>query len=379
MGLLRVEDEALSGALWGAQADDGRADASAGSAVLAAAGPAGAGKCAGAGKLRVFDLHCDTLDRLALHENGEAVFSYMEGDNLIPHARMSSLLSNDAHISLERTAAFDWCQCFAVFIPDDLRGQAAWSFYLRIRDFFRAQCDEHAARLARVVDSRGALGAFSAGKTAGMLTVEGAAFLDDDAHAEERLDAIADDGVRMVTLTWNGRNALGSGNDTDEGLTPFGKRCVAELEARDIAVDVSHLNDAGFKDVLACAEKPFAASHSNARAVCGHPRNLDDWQLREIADRGGIVGFNYYNAFLTDRGGEATRDDALRHIDHMLGVAGEDTLALGSDYDGSEVPSWLFPCTGAANLHAIVAAEFGEEVAAKMFWENAARFFGREG
>lgn len=366
MGLLRLEDDLRGVAFAGAGAVESRPGV-------------GADSGSDRGKLRVFDLHCDTLDRLALHGSGDVAFEYMEGDAAIPYARLSSLRDNDAHISLERTRAFDWCQCFAVFIPDDLRGQAAWDFYLRIRDFFRTQAEENPDALSQVRTSDEAKEAFAMGKTAGMLTVEGAAFLADDVQAHARLDAIAADGVRMVTLTWNGPNALGSGNDTDAGLTVFGKRCVRELEARDIVVDVSHLNDAGFKDVLACAQKPFAASHSNARAVCRHPRNLADWQLREIADRGGIVGFNYYNAFLTDCREEATRDDALRHIDHILNVAGEDVIALGSDYDGSEVPKWISPCTGVANLHAIVMTEFGEEVATKMFWENAARFFDREG
>lgn len=369
MALLRIEDDLLGNALIGAAAAGSLAATSGDAAALVDAPPKG--------RLRVFDLHCDTLDRLALHGEEGAAFAYLEGDERIPHARMSSLADNDAHISLSRTARFNWCQCFAVFIPDDLRGGEAWSFYLRIRDFFRGECEKHADRIARVRTAADAEEALGAGKTAGMLTVEGAAFLSDDEWAPARLDAIAADGVRMVTLTWNGQNALGSGNDTSFGLTAFGKRCVAELEARDIVIDVSHLNDAGFKDVCACAQKPFAASHSNARAVCKHPRNLADWQLREIADRGGIVGFNYYNAFLNDRGEEATIDDALRHIDHMLEVAGENVLSLGSDYDGSEVPGWLSPCTGVARLHSVVQSEFGDEVARKMFWENAARFFAR--
>ena len=364
MGLLRIEDDPLGEAFMSG-AGEGVPDSAASGAPFRERA------------LRVFDLHCDTLDRLALHGNGDAAFAYMEGDERIPHARMSSLLDNDAHISLRRTQGFMWCQCFAVFVPDDLRGDAAWSFYLRIRDFFRGEVERHAGLLEQVRASDGAEAAFEAGKTAGMLTVEGAAFLADDDQARPRLDAIAADGVRMVTLTWNGQNALGSGNDTASGLTSFGKRCVAELEARDIVVDVSHLNDAGFKDVCACAEKPFAASHSNARAVCKHPRNLADWQLREIADRGGVVGFNYYNDFLNDRGDEATTDDALRHIDHILNVAGEDVLCLGSDYDGSDVPRWLSPCTGVVKLHDVVRGEFGEGIASKMFWGNAARFFAR--
>lgn len=208
-----------------------------------------------------------------------------------------------------------------------------------------------------------------------MLTVEGCSFLEDDAQAEQRLDALAEAGVRMATLTWNGPNALGSGNDTSDGLTPFGRRMIRGLEGRGIVVDASHLNDEGFRDLLAVAERPFACSHSNARAVCPHPRNLEDWQLREIAERGGIVGLNFYNAFLREDGAEATPDDVLRHVDHMLNVAGEGLLALGSDYDGSDVPRWLDPCDKVADLHALLAREFGAAIAERIFHGNAERFF----
>ena len=219
--------------------------------------------------------------------------------------------------------------------------------------------------------------ALAAGKTAAVLTVEGASFLEDDGQAESRLDALADAGVRMVTLTWNGPNALGSGNDTSHGLTGFGRSCVGELERRGIVVDVSHLNDAGFKDVCATARRPFAASHSNARAVCGHPRNLADWQLRELADCGGIAGLNFCTQFLTDRLADPTRDDVLRHVDHVLETAGEDVLALGSDYDGCDVPSWLEPCDRIGALHELLACEFGRDIADKVFFRNARDFFER--
>ena len=219
--------------------------------------------------------------------------------------------------------------------------------------------------------------ALAAGKTAAVLTVEGASFLEDDGQAESRLDALADAGVRMVTLTWNGPNALGSGNDTSHGLTGFGRSCVGELERRGIVVDVSHLNDAGFKDVCATARRPFAASHSNARAVCGHPRNLADWQLRELVDCGGIAGLNFCTQFLTDRLADPTRDDVVRHVDHVLETAGEDVLALGSDYDGCDVPSWLEPCDRIGALHELLACEFGRDIADKVFFRNARDFFER--
>lgn len=326
-------------------------------------------------KPKVFDLHCDTLDRLALSGDPTVPGGFYEHDAGVPRDRMSRLDDNDAHISLARMARFDWCQCFAVYVPDELRGDAAWSLFKRVRRFWESETDRCSAKVARVRDAAGAAAAFEQGISAAMLTVEGCSFLEDDAQAEPRLDALAEAGVRMATLTWNGPNALGSGNDTSDGLTPFGRRMIRGLEERGIVVDASHLNDAGFRDLLAVAERPFACSHSNARAVCPHPRNLEDWQLREIADRGGIVGLNYYNAFLREDGAEATPDDVLRHVDHMLNVAGEDILALGSDYDGSDVPRWLDPCDKVADLHALLAREFGAAIAERIFHGNAERFF----
>ncbi len=207
--------------------------------------------------------------------------------------------------------------------------------------------------------------------------MEGASFLEDDGAVETRLDALAEAGVRMVTLTWNGPNALGSGNDAADGLTAFGRVAVRELERRRIAVDVSHLNDAGFKDVCAVADRPFAASHSNARAICGHPRNLADWQLRELADRGGVAGLNFCRDFLSQTHADPMPDDVLRHVDHVLETAGEDVLALGSDYDGCDVPGWLDPCDRVGDLHALLAREFGRTVADKAFFGNAHAFFAR--
>lgn len=271
-------------------------------------------------RLRVFDLHCDTLDRLALSGDPGVPGGFAEHDAAIPRSRMSSLADNAAHVSLARSAPFSWCQCFAVFVPDQLQGDAAWALFEHVRRFWETSLERHRDAIARVRDVCEIEDAFAASKTAGMLTVEGASFLQDDGKASARLDALAEAGVRMVTLTWNGRNALGSGNETLDGLTSFGGACVRELEARGIVVDVSHLNEAGFRDVCAIASRPFVASHSNARAICDHPRNLEDWQLREIADCQGIVGLNFCRDFLSDLHADPSPDDVLRHVDRILGV-----------------------------------------------------------
>lgn len=328
-------------------------------------------------RLRVFDLHCDTLDRLAFFGDASVPGGFAEHDAGVPAGRMSSLADNDAHISLARTGPYRWCQCFAAFIPDEVCGEAAWGLFERVRSVWERELERWPDRLAPVRCAADLEAAFAASKTAGLLTVEGASFLEDDGTAETRLDALADAGVRMVTLTWNGPNALGGGNDTTDGLTALGRTAVRELERRDIVVDVSHLNDAGFKDVCDVAARPFAASHSNTRAVCGHPRNLADWQLRELADRGGIVGLNFCRDFLSDIHVDPTVDDVLRHVDHVLNVAGERVLALGSDYDGCDVPTWLDPCDRVGDLHALLARQFGPALADRIFFQNAHDFFER--
>lgn len=346
-------------------------------AMRVAAAARAEGAAAPDDRLKVFDLHCDTLDRLAFYGDPSVPGGFALHDAGVPRSRMATLADNDAHVSLSRTKPFAWCQCFAVFIPDEARGDAAWGLFERVLATFERELDRCEGALSQARTMEDVDSAHGAGATAALLTVEGASFLEDDGAVEARLDALADAGVRMVTLTWNGENALGSGHDTQGGLTGFGRTMVRELERRGIVVDVSHLNDAGFKDVCDAATRPFAASHSNARAVCGHPRNLADWQLRELADRGGIAGLNFCVQFLSDVHADPTRDDVLRHVDHVLETAGERVLALGSDYDGCDVPSWLNPCDRVGDLHALLAREFGTEIADRVFFENARDFFAR--
>ena len=353
-----------------------RAAEAAGWGAFGAAGEGGGADDAG-GRLRVFDLHCDTLDRLALAGDLTAPGGFAQHDANVPRSRLSSLADNDAHVSLARTRAFSWCQCFAVFVPDEVAGDAAWALFQRVRRFWEAQLKEHATRVGQVRAMAEADAVLAEGRTAGLLSVEGLSFLQPGGAAEARLDALAEAGVRMATLVWNGRSAIGGGCIAGGGLTPFGRACVRELELRGIVVDASHLSDEGFKDLCDAAACPFIASHSNARAVCGHPRNLADWQLREVADHGGIVGLNFCRDFLSDAHADPTPDDVLRQVDHILETAGEDVLALGSDYDGCDVPSWLDPCDKVGDLHGLLVREFGRSVADKAFFGNARAFFER--
>ena len=154
----------------------------------------------------------------------------------------------------------------------------------------------------------------------------------------ERIDELYEEGVRLMTLTWNYENCIGSPNSANrkvmrKGLKPFGIETVRRMNELGMIVDVSHLSDGGFYDCIEYSEVPIVASHSNARALCPHPRNLTDEMLRLLGEKGGVVGVNFYSAFLRKEG-KAEVSDLVRHILWMTDKAGEDAVALGTDFDG---------------------------------------------
>jgi len=149
---------------------------------------------------------------------------------------------------------------------------------------------------------------------------------DDDVH------------LRLIALTWNYENEIGTPAKLDEttGLKPFGFDLLKEMDARGIAADVSHLNVAGFWDVIDHARIAPLASHSNCRWLCDVRRNLHKDQLKALIERKGFIGINFYSDFLA-AGREATLDDVLRHIDEICSMGGEDVIGFGSDFDGIDV------------------------------------------
>ena len=157
-----------------------------------------------------------------------------------------------------------------------------------------------------------------------------------------RLDSFYEMGVRCMALTWNFGpinvpNCFGYPNGPqyrDYGLTDFGKEAVAHMQELGMLVDVSHLSDRGFLDVADCTRKPFIASHSNCRSVCGHLRNLDDDMIRILADRGGVAGLNFCPDLTVKDSACCSADDLAKHVWHLLQTGGEDCIALGTDFDG---------------------------------------------
>lgn len=303
----------------------------------------------------VFDLHCDTLT-----------------------AFMSPLRCHDtlddpcAAFALSKVQNRSWCQCCAVFVPDGLTPQEALGYYRFHRRSFQRQVINHPSQASVCTTAEEVTTTWEQGNTALVLTVENGSLL---GAGLEHMEELCQDGVKMLTLTWNGGNALGSGHKTDHGLTPLGREAVRSLEEAGIVVDVSHLNDTGFRDVLEVAQKPFAASHSNARAICPHRRNLEDGQIREMVMRHCIIGLNYYSPFLRSDGKDADFDDLYRHIVHFLELGAEDCLALGSDFDGAHLPPCLDDCTKVPALgEYLLSRGLGRPLVEKLFWKNALAF-----
>lgn len=302
----------------------------------------------------VFDLHCDTLTAF-----------------MSPLRCRDTLDDPCSAFALSKVQTIPWCQCCAVFVPDGLTAQEALGYYRFHRNSFQRQVKACGKALA-CTTAQEVSAAWDQKKTALVLTVENGSLL---GAGLEHVEELRRDGVKMLTLTWNGENALGSGHETDHGLTPLGREAVLALEKAGIVVDVSHLNDAGFRDVLDTTQKPFAASHSNARAVCPHRRNLEDWQIREMVMRNCIIGLNYYSPFLRCDGTDADFDDFYRHICHFLELGAEDSLALGSDFDGADLPPCLDDCTKVPALgEYLLDRGLGRPLLEKLFWKNALAF-----
>lgn len=188
----------------------------------------------------------------------------------------------------------------------------------------------------------------------------------------------------MASISWNAAGPLASGHDTHEHVSELGAQAIAEMERNRVVLDVSHLNDECFDDVCRLSTRPFVASHSNSRAVCGHKRNLTDRQFAEIRERGGVVGLNYCDKFLSNevlegRATDVSFDEVAAHIEHWLDLGGEDVVALGGDLDGATVPTLLNGADKMGAFQGLLEHRFGVTITKKLCYANALAFFEREG
>jgi membrane dipeptidase len=299
--------------------------------------------------MKVFDLHCDTLMTEA------------------------PLAGNIGSVDLDRLPQnMQYCQCFAIFIKDCLPQAQAWQQLMRYMQHFSWQMQSYAALISHCRSTVEIEKAFQNGQAAAILTIENGTAL---AGNLDNLFLFAQHGVKAMSLTWNGTNLLGGGALSQQGLTPFGRSVIRQMEGLRMIVDVSHLNDQTFWQVAEFANKPVMASHSNSRAVCHHPRNLTDQQFRWIIEQGGLCGINYCVDFLS-QSHPTGYNTLLHHIDHLLELGGENTIALGSDFDGSTTPEFLSSIKDLGSFYDyLCACGYNKTLVDKLFFYNAFEFF----
>lgn len=269
--------------------------------------------------MNIIDLHCDTL--LAAYRDRSN--SFVDGNYSI---NLNLLKENKA-----------FAQFFAIYLSrEEMKTMDSYVLLNKVYDFYRELLEEHGDVIAHANSYKDIVDNRERGLVSSILTIEDGVFLDGKL---ERLQEVYDKGVRLITLLWNFENSVGYPNkDSEEeharGLKPFGIDVVEEMNRLGMIIDVSHLSEGGFYDVAKYSKKPFTASHSCARALCNHRRNLTDDQLKTLGDLGGVVGVNFEKSFLEIGNKKATVEQVVRHLVYMRNKAGIDAIAFGSDFDG---------------------------------------------
>lgn len=276
--------------------------------------------------MNFFDLHCDTAYKMYTQNQG--------------------FYKNNLAVSGEKGEIFEnWYQTLAVWLPDQTENPY---------DFYKAVLSNLKNNLS--------------GKVNPVFSVEGGTVLENNA---DRLYALNADGIKFLTLTWNGENAIAGGSKSDKGLTSFGKAVIEKMNRLNMAVDVSHLNDKSFYRVIELSEK-LLASHSNCRSVCNVPRNLSDEQIKLICEKNGIIGLNFYPAFL----GEKPMEKVYENIFHLCEMGLESNIAIGSDFDGADMCEDLSDVTKIPNLYAFLKSKgLNDGLLNKIFYKNAYEFY----
>lgn len=329
----------------------------------------------------VFDGHNDVLLRLWGKKSGDPVAAFLNGDG-------------EGHLDLPRMIKGGFAGgFFAIFVPSpqdeafaddeemnpppahDVGQFAALSATVSMASLlFRIEeASDGRFKVCRsVAEIRDCM---AEGKIAAIFHIEGAEAIDVELKS---LDVLHKAGLRSLGIVWSRDNAFGSGvpfrfpssPDTGPGLTEAGKALVRRCNELKILIDVSHLNEKGFWDVARHSTAPIVATHSNAHALSASSRNLTDDQIRIIGKSGGMIGLNFANGFLRADGrwgSENGLDTMLRHLDHLMKLAGEDHVGLGSDFDGARIPSQIGDGAGLPRLvEAMKAHGYGPELTKKL-------------
>ncbi|MDO4311752.1 MAG: membrane dipeptidase [Eubacteriales bacterium] len=289
--------------------------------------------------MQLIDMHCDTLGKLLYGEMTQGVGTFVTERRDADKKEGKDLKHNDFCISIPgMQKAGTLVQFFACFTYVQAAGGGYEECYedaLAMMRLLWEQCERYGDEIAPALSSEDILKNERNGKISAILTVEEGGIIN---GKMERLKEIYEKGVRLITPMWNYENCFGYPNSRDreimeKGLKPFGKEAVEYAGNLGMIVDVSHASDGTFQDILNCAKGPVVASHSNCRALCGHPRNLTDEMIRQLAEAGGVAGLNFYGAFLGGRP-ESRLEEMTAHVQHMIQIGGSNFPAVGTDFDG---------------------------------------------
>ena len=282
-----------------------------------------------------------------------------------------SLADIDGHISLNRAQKLPgYAQCFAVFTTDMWKDKSpvspVQSFERQIAQFQKALAEN--PNIAMAYSAQDVIENSESGLMSGILTIEGPAGFDFDPELLLDMSLV---GFRMTSLGWNEKNPLTGSNVTGGGLTLLGREYVKQAQKNNMIVDVSHISDEGFWDIMNITERPVVASHSNSRAVHNHSRNLTDEMFLALCQTGGVAGINLYAAFL---GENPDIDTVCDHIFHYLELdpSGKH-IALGGDLDGCDaLPAGFDGVDDYPKIaKRLLDRGLSEEMIRDIYWNNA--------
>lgn len=336
--------------------------------------------------MKIADMHCDTISEI--WESRKQSVSPKGGSP-------QQLSRNDLHIDIRKMKKAGYLlQNFALYV-DLKKGLDPFEYVLELIDVFREEMGKNKNDIGVIKTYDEILANERQGKMSALMTIEEGGCCKGEIGNLERLYQL---GARMMTLTWNYPNELASPNlfiksaekgstlkndegfnlfDSSRGLTEKGFFFIQRMEELGMIIDVSHLSDAGFWDIVQHTKKPFVASHSNARALCGHCRNLTDDMIRAVAGRGGVIGLNFYGCFLNETNDSHSRVARMAaHARHMLNVGGSGCLGLGSDFDGISGELEIQDCSQMQKLvDGLERAHFTGTEIENILWRNVMRVY----
>lgn len=313
-------------------------------------------------RLSLIDLHCDTIYELS-----------KKGQNLD---------QNNCTVSLETVAAYQhYAQFFACWCSTKLDNDQGYAAFLQMDDYLSAQLarPQVSSRMCRVRTAEELERAWGQNKHAAILAIEDARILNNDLS---RMDELARRGVRYLTLQWGGQTCIGGAHDTEMGLTDFGKAVTRRCFELGITPDLSHTCAQSAQDAIDIAMeygKPVIASHSNSYTVYPHTRNLRDEHFAAIRDLGGLVGLNFFCGHLCNIDERrATVADLVRHLEYYLSIGGENTVAIGGDWDGARLPADITTIADAQKFaDELARLGYSDTLIGKIFYQNALDFIKR--